>query len=185
MWSSPGHALCAWPRAAEPPRRARCCTLRAARAQPRRQTETKGMIQGLEPQGGAQKAREVGQRFRPRCRPRCRRLRRAVRLVRLPVLNLAHAPAVPGSLANRAGLELDAVGARVVGGAAVGAHVGRHDGRSAAPRWRHPRSAHHTCRCHYSLANALARRPRCRRPRFHRPKLAGNSPQSTSLTRLR
>ena len=81
------------------------------------------------------KVREVGQRCRPRCRPRCRRLRRAVRLVRLPVLNLAPAPAVRGGLANRAGLELDAVGARVVGGAAVGAHVGRHDGRSAAPRW--------------------------------------------------
>ena len=40
---------------------------------------------------------------------------------------LAPAPAVPGGLANRAGLELGAVGARVVGGAAVGAHVGRHD----------------------------------------------------------
>ena len=42
-------------------------------------------------------------------------------------LDLALAAAVLGGLANRAGLELDAVGARVVGGAAVGADVWRHD----------------------------------------------------------
>ena len=43
---------------------------------------------------------------------------------------MAHAPAVPGSLANRAGLELDAVGARVIGGAAVGAERCRHRRRA-------------------------------------------------------
>ena len=74
--------------------------------------------------------------FVPWRRPLHRRWCAAVGLVLLPVLDLALAAAVLGGLAKRAMLELGAVWARVVRGAAVGADAGREREGSSHGRFR-------------------------------------------------
>ena len=86
------------------------------------------------------KAREVGQRFRPRCRPRCQRPRRAVRLVLLPVLTWHPRPQYLAVLQTEQGLSLTPSGlesseapqlAHTLGATMAG--LRRHDGRLHDP----------------------------------------------------